>query len=191
LATNLARAGLAVLVLEKSTVYRDHVRGEWLAPWGVVELQTLGLYDVVRAAGGHHLARHQLSDSDLSAEMAAAMALDLTSLLPGIPGPLCFGHPAFCQLLIEQAAQAGAVVRRGVSDVRIDLTGVPAVQYVDEGTVKRVTCRLIVGADGRGSAVRRQAGIELHRDPTHHLCRHVGGGRRSVAGGDADDWLAG
>ena len=55
LATVLAREGLSVLVLEKSTVYRDHVRGEWLAPWGVVELKRLGLYDTVRAAGGHHL----------------------------------------------------------------------------------------------------------------------------------------
>jgi len=33
LATVLARAGHAVLVLEKSTVYRDRVRGEWIAPW--------------------------------------------------------------------------------------------------------------------------------------------------------------
>ena len=38
LATVLARDGLSVLVLEKSTVYRDHVRGEWLAPWGVATM---------------------------------------------------------------------------------------------------------------------------------------------------------
>src|SRR6185503_18740379 len=49
----MARAGRSVLVLEKSTVYRDHVRGEWIAPWGVVELTRLGLYDAVRAGGGH------------------------------------------------------------------------------------------------------------------------------------------
>jgi 2-polyprenyl-6-methoxyphenol hydroxylase-like FAD-dependent oxidoreductase len=169
LATNLARAGLSVLVLEKSTVYRDHVRGEWMAPWGVVELKALGLYDAVRAAGGHHLSRHVLSDGDIAPEMAAFMRLDLSQMLPGIPGPLCYGHPALCQLLIEQAAAAGAVVRRGATDARIELDGTPAVQYVHERVVTRVTCRLIVGADGRGSAVRRQAGFALRRDPTHHL----------------------
>ncbi len=169
LATTLARAGLAILVLEKSTRYRDHVRGEWMAPWGVAELQTLGLYDVVHAAGGHHLSRHQPSEPDLSAEAAAAMTLDLTALLPGIPGPLCIGHPALCQLMIEQAEAAGAMVRRGVTDVRLTTDGVPAVQYAHEGHAARATCRLVVGADGRGSAVRRQAGIALHRDPTHHL----------------------
>lgn len=37
LATVLARAGRSVLVLEKKTAYRDRVRGEWMAPWGVAE----------------------------------------------------------------------------------------------------------------------------------------------------------
>lgn len=169
LAANLARAGRSVLVLEKSTVFRDHVRGEWLAPWGVVELKALGLYEAVRAAGGHHPARHVPSEGALSPEMTAAMALDLTTLLPGIPGPLCIGHPAMCQVMIDQAAQAGATVRRGVSDVRLSLGEPPAVEYTHAGERRRAGCRLAVGADGRGSQVRKQAGIALHRDPTHHL----------------------
>ena len=43
LATVLARAGIAVTILEKSLVHTDHVRGEWIAPWGVAETQRLGL----------------------------------------------------------------------------------------------------------------------------------------------------
>src|SRR5258708_13016321 len=58
LATVLARAGIAVTILEKSLVHVDHVRGEWLAPWGVAETQRLGLYETLLAAGGHHLPRH-------------------------------------------------------------------------------------------------------------------------------------
>ncbi len=169
LATALAGAGHSVLVLEKTTVYRDHVRGEWIAPWGVVELKTLGLYDAVRAGGGHHLARHRPSETDQSPEMAAAMALDLTALLPDIPGPLCIGHPALCQLMADHATQAGATIRRGVSDVRVTADDAPAVEYTLEGQRRRATGRLVVGADGRGSQVRKAAGIELHRDPTHHL----------------------
>ena len=37
LAATMAKAGRSVLLLEKSTVYEDHVRGEWIAPWGVAE----------------------------------------------------------------------------------------------------------------------------------------------------------
>jgi 2-polyprenyl-6-methoxyphenol hydroxylase-like FAD-dependent oxidoreductase len=169
LATVLARAGLSVLVLEKSTVYRDHVRGEWMAPWGVVELKRLELYGTVRAAGGHHLARHWTCDEDVPPDEALAMPLDLTALLPDVEGPLCIGHPRLCQLFIETAAEAGATVRRGVTDVRIAPGGSPPVAYRDDGAAHRATCRLIVGADGRGSQVRRDAGIALHRDPTHHL----------------------
>src|SRR4030095_15114916 len=120
LATTLARAGLGVLVLEKSTVYPDLVRGEWMAPGGVVELQQLGLYEVVRAAGGHHLSQHQSCESGVPIEANALARLDLSVLVPGVLGPLCIRHPDLCQLLIDQAALAGATVRRGVSDVRID-----------------------------------------------------------------------
>jgi 2-polyprenyl-6-methoxyphenol hydroxylase-like FAD-dependent oxidoreductase len=72
-------------------------------------------------------------------------------------------------VFIERAADAGAVVRRGVTDVRITADTKPAVSYRHQGETHEAKCRLIVGADGRGSQVRRQAGIELHRDPTHHL----------------------
>jgi 2-polyprenyl-6-methoxyphenol hydroxylase-like FAD-dependent oxidoreductase len=169
LATVLAREGLSVLVLEKSTVHRDHVRGEWMAPWGVVELKRLGLYDTVRAAGGHHVSRHWTCDEDVAPDEALAAALDLTGVVPDVSGPLCIGHPRLCQLFDDTAADAGAIVRRGVTDVRIVPGATPTVDYGDEQSRHRVTCRLIVGADGRGSQVRRDAGIALHRDPTHHL----------------------
>jgi len=169
LATALARAGRSVLVLEKSLVFRDHVRGEWMAPWGVIELKELGLYDAVRAAGGHHVSRHWFCDDDVSPADAVATAMDLTTLVPDIPGPLCIGHPKLCQLLIEQAAAAGATVLRGVNDVEITPGNAPAVRFRHDGVDHDATCRLIVGADGRGSQTRRQLGIELHRDPTHHL----------------------
>jgi menaquinone-9 beta-reductase len=169
MSTALARAGLAVLVLEKSDVYRDHVRGEWMAPWGVAELNQLGLYESVLSAGGHHVSRHLGCDEDVPPAEAVAKAMDLTGLVPDAPGPLCIGHPALCQHLVDSAVRSGATLRREVTDVRISLGAAPEVLYRHHGIEKRATCRLIVGADGRSSVVRRQAGIELHRDPTHHL----------------------
>jgi 2-polyprenyl-6-methoxyphenol hydroxylase-like FAD-dependent oxidoreductase len=168
LATVLARAGVSVLVLEKETVYRDHVRGEWMAPWGVAELMRLGLYDAVVAAGANHVARHLSCHDDSAPEDALASAIDLTALVPGVPGPLCIGHPELCQLLIDLAVASGATVRRGASDARVEPGSSPAVAYRWEGQARRASCRLVVGADGRGSQVRRQLGIELRRDPTHH-----------------------
>ena len=56
LATVLARAGRSVLVLEKSDIYRDLVRGEWIAPWGVAEASRLGLLETLMHAGGHYVA---------------------------------------------------------------------------------------------------------------------------------------
>jgi 2-polyprenyl-6-methoxyphenol hydroxylase-like FAD-dependent oxidoreductase len=51
LAAVLARAGRAVLVLERSTVYRDRVRGEVFQPWGVAEARRLDLHEaLVRGA---------------------------------------------------------------------------------------------------------------------------------------------
>lgn len=170
LATVLARAGRRVLVLEKTTEYRDRVRGEWIAPWGVAEVKTLGLYDTFITAGAHHISRHISYGGSINPAAAEAASLDLTGLLPDIPGPLAIGHPKMCNLLHETSMTSGATVLRGVADiVRLTFGGSPSVTYTREGAEHTATCRLVVGADGRGSIVRRAAGIELHRDPTHHL----------------------
>lgn len=166
LATVLARAGVSVLLLERTIEYRDRVRGEWLSPWGVVEAQRLKLYDTLRAAGGHHVPRFIAWDETVDAAQAEAEALDLGALFPGVAGALCLGHPVACRALVQAAASAGATVLHGVSGVRVTA---PEVSYRHADVEHRVRCRLVVGADARGSAVREQAGIRLYTDPPHHL----------------------
>jgi flavin-dependent dehydrogenase len=46
LAVRLARAGLAVTVLEQSEQFRDRVRGETMFPWGYAELAKSDLLDI-------------------------------------------------------------------------------------------------------------------------------------------------
>jgi 2-polyprenyl-6-methoxyphenol hydroxylase-like FAD-dependent oxidoreductase len=82
LATALAQAGLAVLVLEKSTVFPDLVRGEWMAPWGVVELRELGLYDQVLAAGGHQMNEFRPAADERRARVRERQIQDPSLLLP-------------------------------------------------------------------------------------------------------------
>src|SRR5580658_847977 len=168
LATVMARAGRSVLLLERSEAFEDRVRGEWIAPWGVAEVQTLGLYDLLMAAGGHHVLRHISYDESLPPEAAEAGALPLGMFKPGVPGPLCIGHPKHCQTLIDAAAAAGADVRRGVNVTEVEGGAAQRVVFQHGGETIEARGRLLVGADGRTSQVREAAGVVLHQDPPHH-----------------------
>lgn len=52
LATELARAGHNVLVLERETHFKDRVRGENTLPWGVAAARRLELVDSLLTRGG-------------------------------------------------------------------------------------------------------------------------------------------
>jgi 2-polyprenyl-6-methoxyphenol hydroxylase-like FAD-dependent oxidoreductase len=164
----MARAGRRVLLLEQSTAYADRVRGEWIAPWGVTETRRVGLYDLLRGAGGHHLARHITFDETRSPADSAARTLPLSIFAPDVPGPLCIGHPHHCQTLFDEAVRAGAIALRGVRVTRITPGAAPSVAYEHDGQTHEASARLLIGADGRQSAAREAAGIKLHQDKPHH-----------------------
>lgn len=168
LAAVMARAGRSVLLLEKTTVYEDKVRGEWIAPWGVTETKRVGLYDTLVAAGGHHLTSHVTYDETRDPAAAEASALPLGIFAPDVPGPLCLRHPVHCQTLFDTAAAAGATALRGVAVTAITLGDAPSVSYVHDGVEHIAHAPLVVGAEGRQSAVRRAAGLTLHQDKPHH-----------------------
>lgn len=170
LATVLARAGIEVTILEKSLVHIDHVRGEWIAPWGVAETQRLGLYETLIAAGGHHLARHISYGDDIAAKTAESQLLDLTAFEnAGFKPPLCMRHPEMCDLLNAEAIKSGAELLRGITELQIIAGSAPEVRFRHDGVDRKFNPRIVVGADGRSSIVRSQVGIEQHRDQTHHL----------------------
>jgi len=170
LATVLARGGIAVTILEKSLVHVDHVRGEWLAPWGVAETQRLGLYETLLAAGGHHLGRHIGYGDDIEQAAAEAQLLDFKGFEgAGFKPPLCMRHPDMCDLLNAEAIKSGAELLRGVTDLQVVAGSAPEVRFRHDTVERKFTPRIVIGADGRNSVVRSQVGIEQHRDPTHHL----------------------
>lgn len=169
MATALARAGKSVLVLEKSTEYRDQVRGEWMAPWGLAEAKRLGLYDALIAGGGHHVTRHISYGDTIDPVAADAAPFDMTALLPGIPGPLTLGHPAHCDILRRTAIDAGVKFLRGATVQAMTFGSHPSVDYNWDGAERTAAARIIIGADGRGSRVREGAGIALHKDAPHHF----------------------
>ena len=168
LAIAMARKGRSVLLLEQSAAYTDRVRGEWIAPWGVAETQRIGVYDMLMAAGGHHLTRHISYDESVAPAEAEAQALPLEVFAPGVPGPLCIGHPHHCQTLYDEARRAGAETLRPAQVLKVELGAQPRVTYLLDGVEHVAEGDLIVGADGRTSLVREAAGIILHEDKPHH-----------------------
>jgi 2-polyprenyl-6-methoxyphenol hydroxylase-like FAD-dependent oxidoreductase len=160
----LARTGLAVLVVEREARFRDRVRGDGMFPWGVVEMTRLGLADVLPASGARPLPYWQ--DYDDRTPVEPYDWSDVPS------GDVAWGldHPGLQEALFAAAAAAGAVTMRPAKavaaaptrDGRLSVTiETPAAQTV-------VEARLVVGADGRDSGVRRWIGARSIHDPTHH-----------------------
>ncbi|PWS50855.1 monooxygenase [Streptomyces sp. FT05W] len=181
LAAALAGDGYQVLLLERQTVYRDKVRGEVINCWGVVELLELGLEECLLKAGGTYVDRFVGYDEIVDPEVAQANAIPLDQMIPGIRGVLDVGHPEACEALATAAAEAGATVVRGIGDVTVTGGANPVVRYEYDDVEYDVPCRMIVGADGRTSTVRRQLGVSLTQTPPNSL-----GGGMLVE--DLHDW---
>ena len=167
-ATVMARAGYSVLMLEITTEHRDVVRGEWLSPWGVIEAQRLGLYDLYRAHGGHHLKRHITYDEDVPHAEAEARTIEFAAMMPGTEGPLTLGHPKTCGLLDDAAVKAGARFLRGVRKTQVTPGAPPTIRFEHDGVAHEIKPRLIVAADGRHGKTAQQAGIKMDAAPAHH-----------------------
>lgn len=165
LGARLAAAGREVLILESQESYRDKIRGETIQPWGVREVVSLGLEETLLGAEGEYTDVLIPYDENNDPAEAEARALPYSLVAPDVKGTLNVGHPEACQALAAHAAGAGAIVRGGIADVRIVAGAHPSVTWADATGSHEVACRIVVGADGRTSGVRRQLGIELEERP--------------------------
>jgi 2-polyprenyl-6-methoxyphenol hydroxylase-like FAD-dependent oxidoreductase len=170
LAVVLARGGLDVVVLERQRDYRDRVRGEYMANWGVLEARELGVENIFLTTGST-TARYRVPYDELIPRQEAEAAVqDTAGLVPDVDGGLCASHPAACRALAEAAASSGATVIRGATDVTVRAGPKPEVTFHD-GSSRELRPRLVVGADGRSSSVRAAVAIDLRRaEPTHVIC---------------------
>ena len=57
LAKVMTEHGARVLVVEREKRFKDRIRGEFFAPWGVAEARALGLYEILRTTCGHEAPR--------------------------------------------------------------------------------------------------------------------------------------
>ncbi|MBV8303992.1 MAG: FAD-dependent monooxygenase, partial [Acidimicrobiia bacterium] len=160
LAAVLARQGLDVLVVERQIEYHDRVRGETMFPWGVAELIALGLDQVLLEAGGGYATSLVLGD-ELQPPGADPLSVPLDGVVPGVAGQLNVGHPQACAALADNAERADARVVRGATEVVVTPGAQPRLSFAAGGKHEEVAPRLVIGADGRASSVRKACELEL------------------------------
>lgn len=159
LAKAIAQQGARVLVLEQEKEFKDRVRGESLM-WGVADAQALGILDLLRDTCGHVTPWW-----DITLGPMALGPRDLAATTPGRAPYLTFYHPAMQQALFESAEAAGADVRREASVRGVTPGPSPVVLVEQRGRTEEFSARLVVGADGRSSAIRKFAGFTTRHDP--------------------------
>jgi menaquinone-9 beta-reductase len=160
LAKAMAERGNRVLVLEREVQFKDRVRGEFLMPWGVAEAEALGLYDVLmERAGGHHP-----TGWDPRLAGASVGVRDLAATTPSGKHAMTFYHPTAQEALLRAAESAGAEVRRGARVTGVTAGDPPRLKFELDGRTETEGARLVVGADGRTSMVRKWAGFEVKQD---------------------------
>ncbi|HYY72869.1 MAG TPA: NAD(P)/FAD-dependent oxidoreductase [Candidatus Bathyarchaeia archaeon] len=144
LAKVMAERGARALVLEKEQRFIDRIRGEGIVPWGVAEARELGILELLRAACGQDvpLVEGGMGPRDL-----------VSTTLQRLPA-LSFAHQEMQETLLDAAEAAGAEVRRGVTVERVE-PGLPATVVTRGNSHERILARLVVAADGRGSASRK------------------------------------
>ena len=155
LARAMAQSGRRVLLLEKETIFQDRVRGENLITWGGAEAKSLGCFDLIRDTCGFE--KQRVLTGDTERDLIATTPQQLPSLI--------FYHPAMQEQMLMAAADAGVEVRRGSRATSVT-GGSPAKINFDHGAHShKVTARLVVGADGRGSMMRAAGKFKIGRDP--------------------------
>jgi menaquinone-9 beta-reductase len=160
LARVMAERGASTLVIEQELEFKDRVRGEAMHVWGTVDARALGTYDILMDRGGREL------DSLTAYEDEMVLRhRDFPSTTPSAGKELAFYHPEMQKILLDAAREAGADVWRGISVTDVQPGDPPSVTINDAGSTQSVCGRLVVGADGRRSRVRRWAGFETQRDP--------------------------
>jgi 2-polyprenyl-6-methoxyphenol hydroxylase-like FAD-dependent oxidoreductase len=165
LATVLARAGLDVIAVERAPQFMDRIRGEFVHVWGVREMERAGLLDIATDVAGAVLLPYWTKYTDGEGGEPYRWEDDF----PGAKGALSVSHPALQQALLDGASAAGATVLRPAALSDLTWNGDQPVVTVEapSGTVT-LTPRLLVGADGTHSAVRRYLGGTGIKDAPHH-----------------------
>ncbi len=160
----LARSGIAVTLIEQELTFERVFRGEGLMPAGMEALSQMGLQTLLSRvphcrleSWNIHLGGNQvfvIPEPDLG-----EMSLSIVS------------QPALLQGIVDEASQyENFDFQTGcqVQDLLWDDHQVVGVKVKTANEISDIRADLVVGCDGRGSLVRRKAGLAIDLQPDQY-----------------------
>lgn len=163
LAALLARQGVHVALVEQSAFPRDTLSSHFTQNDALTFLGRLGVLDRVRATGAPIISHVDTRLEEL--EFVAPWPVR-----PGdVGGAVCVRRHVLDPILAAAAVDAGADVRMSakVTDLLRRDGRVTGVRVLQDGSERELHSSLVVGADGRSSAVARLAGSR-----SYHVTRN-------------------
>jgi len=165
LALLLARSGVSVTVVEKATTFDREYRGEILQPGGQAVLDALGVLAGARARGSLELTHFQLVDGD-----RVLMRVDYEAFPPPYNILLNLPQRHLLTELLEHCQRFerfGYLPGNKVTGLVWEDGRVAGITTVGRNEKWTIRSRIVVGADGRYSKVRRLAGLPFDRMDTY------------------------
>jgi 2-polyprenyl-6-methoxyphenol hydroxylase-like FAD-dependent oxidoreductase len=159
LAMLLARQGFRTLLVDRATFPSDTVSTHVIHPPGAAALRRWGLLDQVAATGCPPVGRYSFDFGPVTLAGAPGSAESPYAYAPR--------RTLLDKILVDAAAAAGAEVREGftVEEVLAGDGRVTGIRGRDQGGASVVErARVVVGADGRNSAVAKAVGPAQYED---------------------------
>ena len=156
----LARRGMRVLLVDRSTFPSDTVSTLVIHPTGLAALQRWGLLDDLVATGCPPMGTYSL-------DFGPIVITGSPRTVDGIAAARAPRRTVLDKLLVDAAAAAGVEVREGfsVEDIFVEDSTVVGIRgHGDGGATVEERARVVIGADGHNSRVARAVKAEQYNE---------------------------
>lgn len=159
LAYLLVQQGIEVTLIEAASSFNRVFRGEGLMPSGVQALEQLGLLELLQ-----QIPWRQIHTWEFVVDDQTVVKVNEPDAL-AVYRPTIISQPAFLEAVMARASAYSTFhFCQGVVQDLIRQDGrVSGVVVRQEGQEQRIFADLVIGADGRSSAVRRLANLPLQK----------------------------
>ena len=159
LAYLLVRQGIEVALIEAASSFDRVFRGEGLMPSGLYALEQMGLLDLLQ-----QIPNRQIHAWEFVVDDRTVIRVNEPETL-GIYRPTIIPQPLFLQEVVSRSQQYPSFqfIQGTVQDLQWEGDRVSGVVIKQAGQQVTLPATLVIGADGRGSTVRRLANLLLKK----------------------------
>ena len=157
LAFVMAKRGIHVTLLERQQYFAREFRGEILMPSGIDALEQMGIGEILSAAPNH-----LLTEVEVYLNGKSVFTQSLTQGAAEDNGFLAVSQAALLESLVAESGTCPSFRFERDATVKgllVEEERVVGVRAILNGTEQDIRADLVIGADGRSSAVRRHAEI--------------------------------